>query len=88
MTKIPLHEALALIRDFGLLVNQVTFYGISHKVIQQQALTFFETLKQLLTDYGYVEFSLQGDKIAINESSEGIDIMSARNIKEKMQAWF
>ena len=84
MTKIPLHEALALIRDFGLLVNQVTFYGISHKVIQQQALTFFETLKQLLTDYGYVEFSLQGDKIAINESSEGIDIMSARNIKEKM----
>lgn len=84
MQKIPLHEALTLIRDFGLLVNQVTFYGISHKVIQQQALTFFATLKQLLTDYGHVEFSLQGDKVAVNDSSDGIDLMSVRNIKEKM----
>ena len=84
MTKIPLHEALALIRDFGLLVNQVTFYGISHKVIQQQALNFFEPLKRFLEDYGHVEFSLQGDKVAVNDSSDGIDMMSARNIKEKM----
>ncbi|MEI7948226.1 MAG: hypothetical protein WCJ02_16105 [bacterium] len=84
MTKIPLYEALAIIRDFGLLVNQVTFYGISHKVIQQQALTFFATLKQMLTDYGHIEFSLLGDKAAVNDSSDGIDMMSARNIKEKM----
>jgi signal transduction histidine kinase len=84
MQKIPLHEALALIRDFGLLVNQVTFYGISHKVIQQQALNFFATLKQVLTDYGHIEFSLLGDKAAVNDSSDGIDMMSARNLREKM----
>jgi len=84
MTKLPLIEALALIRDFGLLVNQVAIYGISHKVIQQQAFTFFDTLKQSLTDYGPVELSLLGDKVAVNDSAEGIDLMSARNIKEKM----
>lgn len=84
MTKIPLDEALALTRDFGLLTNQVTFYGVSHKVIQQQALTFFETLKKMLTAYGNIEFAIQGDKVAVNDSSDGIDPMSGRNLKEKM----
>jgi hypothetical protein len=84
MTKIPFSDALRLVRDLGLLVNQVAIYGISHKVIQQQAIDFFNLLKPLLLAHSTVEFALQGDKLGVNGELDGIDIMSARNLKEKM----
>jgi hypothetical protein len=65
-------------------VNQIAIYGVMHKVIQQQALTFFVTLHRFLENYGNLEFSIQGDKVAVNESADGIDPMTARNLKEKM----
>jgi len=84
MTKIPFSDAIVLVRDLGLLVNQVAIYGITHKVIQQQAIDFFNRLKPLAEAHGTVEFSLQGDKLAVNGEPDGIDMMSSRNLKEKM----
>lgn len=84
MKKIPISDALNLVRDMGLLVNQVAIYGITHKVIQQQALDFFNRLNPLLAAHETVEFSLQGDKLGVNGEIDGIDMMSARNLKEKM----
>lgn len=84
MNKLPLQDALPLVRDLGLLVNQVTIYGVAHKVIQQQAVEFFNRLKALLSAHETVEFALQGDRLAVNNEGDGIDPMSARNLKEKM----
>jgi len=84
MTKIPFSDALLLVRDLGLLVNQAAIYGITHKVIQQQAIDFFNRLKSLAEAHGTVEFSLHGDKLAVNGDPDGIDMMSSRNLKEKM----
>ncbi len=84
MNKIPPSDALNLVRDFGLLVNQVAIYGITHKVIQQQALAFFSRLRPFVVENCTIEFALQGDKLAVNGETEGIDIMSARNLREKM----
>lgn len=84
MTKIPFSDAVQLVRDLGLLVNQVAIYGITHKVIQQQAIDFFNRLKPLVERHSTVEFALQGDKLGVNGETDGIDMMSARNLKEKM----
>jgi hypothetical protein len=84
MTKIPLQDAVQIIRDFGLLINQVSIYGVAHKSVTEQAILFFNTLKRLVTRYHFIEFALQGDRLAINGSPEGIDLMISRNLKEKM----
>jgi hypothetical protein len=84
MNKIPINDALTLVRDFGLLVNQVSIYGITHKVIQQQAIDFFKRLMPHVLAYGTVEFELHGDKFAVNGETGGIDMMSSRNLREKM----
>lgn len=84
MAKIPLDDALHLVRDLGLLVNQVAIYGVTHKVIQQQAVDFFTRLKPFLETHETVEFALQGEKLGVNGETDGIDMMSARNLKEKM----
>jgi len=84
MTPIPLHDAFRLIREFGLLINQVSIYGVAHKIIQQQAVTFFNSLIPLVTSHAGVEFSIQGEKVSVNGSSDGIDPMMVRNLKEKM----
>ncbi|MEI6647121.1 MAG: histidine kinase dimerization/phospho-acceptor domain-containing protein [bacterium] len=84
MANIPLNDAFRLVREFGLLINQVSVYGIAHKVIEGQAVAFFNSLIQLVTRYAGVEFSIQGEKLAVNGSSDGIDQMTMRNLKEKM----
>ncbi len=84
MTKIPLDTILSLVREFGLLINQVAIYGIAHKIIQGQAVVFFNNLIQLVTTYDGVEFSIQGDKVTVNGSTDSIDLMTVRNLREKM----
>ncbi len=84
MTKIPLVQALPLVRDFGLLVNQAAIYGVTHRVIQQQAVDFFNRMHALAVTHETVEFSIQGDKLAVNGEVEGLDLMSTRNLKERM----
>lgn len=84
MTTIPLHDAFRLVREFGLLINQVAIYGVAHKVIQEQAIAFFNSFMPLVTTYTGVEFSIEGEKIAVNGSFDGIDPMAVRNLKEKM----
>jgi hypothetical protein len=84
MTKIPVNEALLLVRDFGLLINQAAIYGVTHRVIQQQAGGVFNRLHSLVKAHETVEFSIKGDKLAVNGEIEGMDIMSTRNLKERM----
>lgn len=84
MANIPLNDAFRLVREFGLLINQVSVYGIAHKVIEGQAVAFFNNLIQLVTNYAGVEFSIHEEKLAVNGSSDGIDQMTMRNLKEKM----
>jgi len=84
MTKIPLNEALPLVRDFGLLINQAAIYGVTHRVIQGQAGAFFNRLHALAKAHQTVEFSIKGDKLAVNNEIEGLDAMSTRNLKERM----
>jgi hypothetical protein len=84
MTKIPVNEALPLVRDFGLLINQAAIYGVTHRVIQGQAVAFFTRLHALAKTHETVEFSIKGDKLAVNGEIEGMDIMSTRNLKERM----
>jgi len=84
MTKIPVNEALLLVRDFGLLINQAAIYGVTHRVIQGQAVGLFNKLHALVKTHETVEFSIKGDKLALNGEIEGMDIMSTRNLKERM----
>ena len=84
MTKIPLNEALPLVRDFGLLINQAAVYGVTHRVIQGQAAALFNRVKTLAKAHETVEFSIKGDKLALNGEIEGLDAMSTRNLKERM----
>ena len=84
MTKIPLDEALSLVRDFGLLVNQAAIYGVEHRVIQDQAGEFFKRIQELAKAHEMIEFSIKGDKLAVNGEAEGMDLMSTRNLKERM----
>jgi hypothetical protein len=67
-----------------LLVNQVSIYGITHKVIQQQAVDFFKRLMPLVLTHSTLEFALHGDQLAVNGETDGLDMMSSRNLKEKM----
>jgi hypothetical protein len=84
MTKIPIADSQLLVRDFGLLVNQAAVYGITHKIIRESALAFFSKLSQYIAQYQCVEFSILEEKISVNESSDGIDLMTSRNLKDKM----
>jgi len=84
MKTIPVTDTLTLVRDFGLLVNQAAIYGVTHRVIQQQAIDFFKRMHALAITYETVEFSIQGDKLAVNGEVEGLDPMSTRNLKERM----
>jgi hypothetical protein len=84
MMKIPLDLALPLVRDFGLLVNQAAIYGVTHRVIHQQAVDFFNRIHPLAAEHKTVEFSIQGDKLAVNGEIEGMDLMSTRNLKDRM----
>jgi hypothetical protein len=84
MTKIPLDEALPLVRDFGLLVNQAAIYGVDHRIIQEQAVAFYNRLHTIAKAHERIEFSIKGDKLAVNGEAEGMDPMSTRNLKERM----
>jgi hypothetical protein len=84
MIKIPLDLALPLVRDFGLLVNQAAIYGVTHRVIQQQAVDFFNRIHKIAEEHKTVEFSIQGDKLGVNGEIEGMDLMSTRNLKDRM----
>lgn len=79
-----IQESLTLVRDFGILVNQVAFYGVAHKVIQDQIAIFFNSLKSLLQQHESLELVVLHDKIAVNGRTDGIDAQTSRNLKERM----
>jgi hypothetical protein len=84
VTKTSFIDTLALVRNLGLLVNQVAMYGIAHKVIREQAISFFNRLKTAVAAHETIEFAIAGEKLSVNGETRGIDPMSARNLREKM----
>lgn len=83
-TKIPVNDAVLLVRALGLLVSQAGIYGPSHKVTQSAAKTVFAELEQAVRKYGPVEIALKEKRVLLNGSIDGLDVSAGKNLVDRM----
>lgn len=83
-TKIPVNDAVLLVRALGLLVSQAGIYGPSHKVTQSAAKTVFAELEEAVRKYGPVEIALKDKRVLLNGSIDGLDVAAGKNLVDRM----
>ena len=64
-TPVPDHTAIALVRSFGLLVQQAGMYGLSHNVTQLALREAFLHLESSLAMYGAIEIAISENTLFV-----------------------
>ena len=65
-TPVPDHTAIALVRSFGLLVQQAGMYGLSHNVTQLALREAFLHLESAIAMYGPIEIAISENTLFVN----------------------
>ena len=83
-SKIPLQEAVLLVRTLGLLVNQAGIYGATHRVTQSAAQSVFDELDRMVSAYGVIEIAVKDNRLLLNGSVDGLDEAVCKNLLDRM----
>lgn len=82
--KILEKDAVLLVRALGLLVNQASVYGPTHKVTRMAAGSVFSELARMVAAYGTVEIVANEKEVLVNGSAEGIGPVVGKNLSDRM----
>ena len=84
LVKIPDDEAIALLRELGLLVGQAGIYGPAHNVTLNAARSAFPALEQIVGRHGAIEITLREKKILVNGGVLDVGGSSGKNLLDRM----
>ena len=82
--KIEEKDAVLLVRELGILVNQAGIYGAAHKVIQSAAGCVYDELERAVKTYGPIEIAVQDNHVLLNGSVDGLDEAVCKNLLDRM----
>ena len=84
LTKIPEEDALALLRELGLLIGQASIYGPAHNVTRNAIQAAFPALEQALRTHGTIEFSRRERALLVNGAVLNLASTTGRNLADRM----